>query len=157
MELGSPLCARAAVMEVTQMQCGDTVCSLAIRRNPAGCDCYTRSLERAMSVVEDVRKVVQDLVAPELKSLAVEVKSGKEESKLRDESLAAKIESWERESKLRDEITQAKIEIVRDSLGARIDALGAKMDGQYASIMNALALNRRVEPLERDKQQPASA
>jgi predicted Holliday junction resolvase-like endonuclease len=128
-----------------------------------------------MSVIEDVRKVVQDLVAPELKSisvrldgferesklrdeaLATKIESAERESKLRDEALATKVESWQRESKLRDEITQARIDIVRDSLGARIDALGAKMDGQYASIMNALDLNRRVETLERDKQQPASA
>jgi hypothetical protein len=80
-----------------------------------------------MGVIEDVRKVVQDLVAPELKSLAV------------------KLEKIDSESKLRDEIT-------RDLLSARLDALSAKMDAQYASIMNALDLNRRVESLERDKQ-----
>ncbi|HEX9198645.1 MAG TPA: hypothetical protein VF865_03745 [Acidobacteriaceae bacterium] len=128
-----------------------------------------------MSVIEDVRKVVQDLVAPELKSLSVEVKSGKEESKLRDEnlaresklrdeSLAARIEGFERESKLRDEslATEAKIrgeltQLKLDSLSTKIDGVTAKMDFQYASIMNALDLNRRVETLERDKQQSASA
>jgi hypothetical protein len=98
-----------------------------------------------MSVIEDVRKVVQDLVAPELKSLSVKLDSFERESKLRDENLAL-------DSKMRDEITQAKIEIVRDSLGARMDALSAKMDAHYSSVMNALDLNRRVETLERDKQ-----
>jgi hypothetical protein len=87
-----------------------------------------------MSVIEDVRKVVRDLVAPELKSLSV------------------RLEGFERESKLRDEITQAKIEMVRDSMGARMDALSTKMDAQYSSIMNALNLDKRVEVLERDKQ-----
>jgi hypothetical protein len=43
-------------------------------------------------------------------------------------------------------------EMTRDLLGARIDALSAKMDAQYTSIMNALDLNRRVETLERSKQ-----
>jgi hypothetical protein len=123
-----------------------------------------------MSVIEDVRKVFQDLVAPELKSisvkldgferesklrdenLAAKIDSAGQESKLRDESLAAKIEGFERESKLRDEITQARIDIVRDSLGARIDALGVKIDANHTSVMNALDLNRRVETLERDKQ-----
>jgi hypothetical protein len=98
-----------------------------------------------MSVIEDVRKVFQDLVAPELKSISVKLDGFERESKLRDENLAL-------ESKLRDEITQAKIELVRDSLSAKMDALGAKMEAQYASIMNALDLNRRVETLERDKQ-----
>jgi hypothetical protein len=87
-----------------------------------------------MGVIEDVRKVVQDLVAPELKSLAIMVESGEHESKLRDESLA-------KEAKLRDEMTHVKLE-----------ALSAKMDYQYASIMNALNLDKRLEVLERDKQ-----
>jgi hypothetical protein len=85
-----------------------------------------------MGVIEDVRKVIQDLVAPELKSLAV------------------KLDKIDSESKLRGELT-------RDVLSARIDALSAKMDAQYASIMNALDLNRRLETLERDKQHTASA
>lgn len=87
-----------------------------------------------MGVVEDVRKLFQDLVAPELKSLAVEVRSGERESRLRDESLA-------REAQVCDEFTYVKLE-----------ALSAKMDYQYALIMNALNLDKRVEMLERDKQ-----
>jgi len=80
-----------------------------------------------MGVIDDVRKVIQDLVAPELKSLAVEVRAARDESKARDE-------------------------MTRDLLGARIDALSAKMDAQYTSIMSALDLNRRVETMERSKQ-----
>jgi len=68
-----------------------------------------------MGVIEDVRKVIQDLVAPELKSLAVEVRAGRDESKLRDELILTKLE-------------------------LRMDALTAKMDAQYLSIMNALDL-----------------
>jgi hypothetical protein len=80
-----------------------------------------------MGVIEDVRKVVQDLVAPELKSLAV------------------RLDRFASESKLRDELILTKLDL-------RMDALTAKMDAQYLSIMNALYLNRRVELLERDKQ-----
>ena len=94
-----------------------------------------------MSVIEDVRKVVQDLVAPELKSLAVEVRSAERESKLRDESLT-------RELKVRDELTLAKLE----AQSAKLEAQSAKMDYQYASIMNALNLDKRIEVLERDRQ-----
>jgi hypothetical protein len=50
-------------------------------------------------------------------------------------------------------------EMTRDLLGARMEALSAKMDAmsarteaQYASIMNALDLGRRLDALERDKQ-----
>jgi len=87
-----------------------------------------------MGVIEDVRKVVQDLVAPELKSLVV------------------RLEGFERESKLRDELILAKLEIIRDSLSAKMDAMSARTEAQYASIMNALDLGRRLDALERDKQ-----
>jgi len=61
--------------------------------------------------------------------------------------------------RVRDETTQAKL----DGLNARIDsgerlthakleAMSAKMDAQYASIMNALDLDKRVGLLERNKQ-----
>ncbi len=96
---------------------------------------------RAMSVIEDVRKVVQDLVAPELKSLSV------------------KLDGLEREMKVRDEMTQTKLEALSTKIDsgerlthAKQEALSAKMDAQYASIMNALDLDKRVGLLERDKQ-----
>lgn len=94
-----------------------------------------------MSVIEDVRKVVQDLVAPELKSLSV------------------KLDGLEREMKVRDEMTQTKLEALSTKIDsgerlthAKQEALSAKMDAQYASIMNALDLDKRVGLLERDKQ-----
>jgi ribosome maturation factor RimP len=85
-------------------------------------------------LIEAVRKVVQDLVAPELKSLAVKLDDFERESKLRDEALAAKMDSGER-------LTHAKLE-----------ALSAKMDAQYQSLLYSLNLDKRVEVLERDKQ-----
>jgi hypothetical protein len=119
-----------------------------------------------MSVIEDVRKVFQDLVAPELKSISVKLDGFERESKLRDENLAAKIDSAGQESKLRDEnlandarvrgeLTQIKLDGLSarlDSVNTKLDGVTAKMEFQYASIMNALDLNRRVETLERDKQ-----
>jgi len=94
-----------------------------------------------MSVIEDVRKVFQDLVAPELKSLSV------------------KLDGLEREMKVRDEMTQTKLEALSAKIDsgerlthAKQEALSAKMDAQYASIMNALDLDKRVGLLERDKQ-----
>jgi hypothetical protein len=80
-----------------------------------------------------------------LKSLAVRLENFERESKLRDENLA-------RESKLRDELMLAKLEIIRDSLSAKMDAMSARTEAQYASIMNALDLGRRLDALERDKQ-----
>ena len=87
-----------------------------------------------MGVIEDVRKVIQDLVAPELQSLAV------------------KLESFERESRMRDEMSRDVLGARLDALSAKIDAMSARSEAQYASILNALDLGRRLDALERDKQ-----
>jgi hypothetical protein len=76
-----------------------------------------------MGVIEDVRKVIQDLVAPELKSISV------------------RLDSLEKEARVRDELTHVKIE-----------ALSAKMDAQYQSLLYNLNLDKRIETLERDRQ-----
>lgn len=91
-----------------------------------------------MSVIEDVRKVIQDLVAPELKSLSAKLDSFERESKLCDENLAARIDSGEK-------LTHAKLE-----------AISAKMDAQYQSILYTLNLDKRVEVLERERQSPSA-
>jgi hypothetical protein len=46
----------------------------------------------------------------------------------------------------------AKLEIVRDSLSAKMDAMSARTEAQYASILNALDVGRHLDALERDKQ-----
>ena len=112
-----------------------------------------------MSVVEDVRKVTQDAVAPEIKSLSVKLDGFERESKLRDEGLVAKLDGFERESKLRDEGLVAKLDgferesklrdenlandakvrgeltqVKLDALGARLDGMNSKMDGVSAKM-----------------------
>jgi hypothetical protein len=117
-----------------------------------------------MSVVEDVRKVVQDLVAPELKSLAVKLEGIELEVKLRGENVATKIETVQTRIENAEKILTSKIESsdreakVRDDLThVKLEALTAKMEAQYQSILYSLNLDKRVETLERDKQQSASA
>jgi hypothetical protein len=94
-----------------------------MRRRPI----YTDGWRATMGVIENVRKVKHDLVVLELKSLAVEVRAARDESRMRDE-------------------------MTRDLLSAKMDAMSARTEAQYASIMNALDLGRRLDALERDKQ-----
>jgi hypothetical protein len=101
-----------------------------------------------MGTIEDVRKVIQDLVAPELKALSVKLDNFERESKLRDEALAARITSAL-------ELMLAKLETQNNKIegqNAKLEAIAAKMESQYVSIMNALNLDRRVESLERGRQ-----
>jgi len=88
-----------------------------------------------MGVIEDVRKVIQDLVTPNLKALT------------------ARMDSLEESTKL-------KFEILTEKMDARFSALSAKIDSNHATVINALNIDKRLEALESDRardRQPATA
>jgi hypothetical protein len=78
-----------------------------------------------MGVIEDVRKVIQDLVTPDLKALAARQDSSEENTTLRFAALSEKMDS-------------------------RFNALSAKIDANHATVMNALNIDKRLEALERE-------
>jgi hypothetical protein len=80
-----------------------------------------------MDAIEDVHKVIQDLVAPELKSLQEQIKGIEEASKLRDDALSAKVDS-------KFDILQVQIKGVEDSSKLREDALSAKVDSKFDTL-----------------------
>jgi hypothetical protein len=79
--------------------------------------------EMPMGSVEDLRKVVQDLVAPDLKALAVRV-----------EAL---------EKSMRDKFASAE-----DLARARHETVLATIASSHASIMGALEMEKRIAKLE---------
>jgi hypothetical protein len=84
-----------------------------------------------MSAIDDVRKVIQDLVAPELKSLHVELKRVDETSKLRDEALSDKMD--------------IKFEALSDRMDLKFDLVMTKMEAIQASLL----IDKRLEAIER--------
>ena len=46
-----------------------------------------------MSGVEDIRKLLEDVVTPDLKAVRADVRGDEESSKLRDEALSVKIDA----------------------------------------------------------------
>ena len=85
-----------------------------------------------MGAIEDVRKVIQHLVAPKLKSLKEQIKGIDERSKLRDEALSAKIDS-------------------------KFDLLVAKIETNHQAMIFALNIDKRVEAIERKVADPVHA
>jgi hypothetical protein len=92
-----------------------------------------------MSAIDDVRKVIQDLVAPELKSLHVELKRVDETSKLRDEALSDKMD--------------IKFEALSDRMDLKFDLVMTKME----AIQAALLIDKRLEAIERKAAEPMHA
>jgi hypothetical protein len=92
-----------------------------------------------MSAIDDVRKVIQDLVAPELKSLHVELKRVDETSKLRDEALSDKMD--------------IKFEALSDRMDLKFDLVMTKMEAIQASLL----IDKRLEAIERKTAEPMHA
>jgi hypothetical protein len=76
-----------------------------------------------MSVVEDLRKLLEDLVTPDLKELRASLKANDESSKLRDDALSAKIDN-------------------------KFELLSALIVANHATVMNALNLEKRIAAIE---------
>jgi hypothetical protein len=99
-----------------------------------------------MGAIEDVRKVIQDLVAPELKSLHIEIQRVDETSRLRDEALSAKIDNV-------SEKIDRKFELVM----AKMEAISAKMEANQAYLIYSMNIEKRVEAIERKNDTPMQA
>jgi|SRR5271165_2678120 len=81
-----------------------------------------------MGVVEDVRKVIQDTVAPDLKALAVKVEELEKRMDLRFQGVEARIAGVEQ-----------RFEDQRDHLDKRFDGIDKRFDG----------MEKRFDGLER--------
>jgi len=119
-----------------------------------------------MSTIEDVRKVLQDLVAPELQSLHAKIDGVGQTVEARFQTVDAKLEtmglritSLERELSLRiqnldersvarNELILAKLETFGARLGARFDAIEKKMDTDRAEILRMFDTDKRISSLE---------
>jgi hypothetical protein len=91
-----------------------------------GCLWLNEGAERLMGNVEDFRKVVQDLVAPDLKALE------------------ARISALEREMNLR-------FVSAEQLASSRHETVLAAMAAHHASIMNALEMEKRLARLESER------
>jgi hypothetical protein len=83
-----------------------------------------------MSAVDDIRKLLQDLVTPDLKSLQVRV-----------EALDAKMDAGFK-------TLDSKIDLTRDLLLVEMKVMQASMETNIAKLNNSLELERRVAKIE---------
>jgi hypothetical protein len=93
-----------------------------------------------MSVVEDMRKVLQDFLAPELRSVHARLDA-------MDEKLAAQAKVTDarfQEVLIRIDATNGRIDNLKSSLENRIDVTNDRID----NLKTSLDLDKRVERLE---------
>ncbi len=108
-----------------------------------------------MSLIDDTRKVLQDVIAPDLKAINVRLDAVERVMNLRFEQVDKRFEQvdkrFEQMDKRMDErfaqnekLTLAKF----DQVLARIELLTSVVTGNHEAEMNAMDLNRRMERIE---------
>ena len=88
-----------------------------------------------MGVVEEVRQVIQDFLAPELRALTARIEALEVKMDSRFESLNARTSAIEERSSLRHEVLLAQLESVKGQLKPRLSSEEAGASpGRHQSI-----------------------
>jgi hypothetical protein len=112
-----------------------------------------------MSAVDDIRKLLQDLVTPDLKSLQARVEALDAKMDSGFKASDAKMDSGFRASdakmdfgfKTLDAKLDFKIDATRDLLLAEMKVMQASMEANIAKLNHSLDLERRVAKIENDR------
>ncbi len=89
-----------------------------------------------MSVIEDVRKVVQDLVAPDLKAIDARLTGLEKSLNARSDAIVTKLDAL-------DQISRGR----HEALLSALKALEGKVDSNHAAVLHALDIDKRLERL----------
>ena len=120
-----------------------------------------------MSVIEDVRKVFQDLVAPELKSLNTRVDGLEKTVDAKLETMSVRVSSLEREmdhrlkaleerAAARHELILSRLETFAAKVDARFDVMAAKAEADRAEVLRAIDTDKRLSSLEAMSMSPGT-
>ena len=106
----------------------------------------------AMSVVEDVRKVLQDSLGPELRALTARLDAADKVAEARYQELKSYVESRYQELKssadARYEEMKTNAEVRHQEIKANAEARHQEIMTRLESLQNSLELDKRVERLE---------
>ena len=93
--------------------------------------------KQTMSVIEDMRKVLQDFLAPELRALTARMDAADKIAEARYQEIKANAEARHQEVKANSEALRQEVVAFRQEVMLRFD-----------NLKNSLELDKRVEKLE---------
>jgi len=103
-----------------------------------------------MGNVEDVRKVIQDFVAPDMKAIAVRIEALECEMNVRFTSTDQRIASLDKEMNLR-------FNAAEQLAASRHENVMNAMNAHHSTIMNSLEMEKRLARLESDRARLSSS
>ncbi len=90
-----------------------------------------------MSLIEDIRKVIQDLVAPEIRAVSTRLDAKDKVDLARHEELVSKIQ-----------LVDQKVEyLVQDAI-SRINSTEQRLQAKFDSLISTLEIDKRLSRLE---------
>jgi hypothetical protein len=119
-----------------------------------------------MSVVDDVRKVIQDFLAPELRAVSARLEAIEAISKSRHEELLARLDAHQATTTAKIETISAKIDAAREAIGVerRLSSLEgmnrfyeAKEAKQIHAAVEEVFQQERTEPHKAERTEPHKA
>jgi hypothetical protein len=104
-----------------------------------------------MGVVEDIRKLLQDLVTPEMRALAEQVKNLDGKIDTLDRHVNGRIDALENN-------VAARFAVSDENINGKFESLRAEMTRRFDHMESTFRLDERVSLLEADrrKQKPSS-
>ena len=105
-----------------------------------------RREKETMSVLDEVIKALQAVVAPELKAMNEKLEAFQRENTLRFEAVAKSFDALESQTKLRFDALENQMELRFDGLNGRFD-----------EVLQRLALDRRIAALEQERDERKEA
>jgi len=94
-----------------------------------------------VSTVDDIRKLLQDMISPDLKALETRITALEREMDLRFKEVDGRFKNLEEKMDLRFKHLEEKIDL-------KFDLVQANMATNQQSILQALDMARRIERLE---------
>ncbi len=94
-----------------------------------------------MSTVDDIRKLLQDMISPDLKALETRITALEREMDLRFKEVDGRFKNLEEKMDVRFKHLEEKIDL-------KFDLVQANMATNQQSILQALDMARRIERLE---------
>ena len=97
-----------------------------------------------MGAIDDIRRVMQDVVAPDLKALDAQISALDKKIDMRVDALDKKID-------MRVDALEEKLNLTRDLILSEMKLMHSSLSAEMERLQHAIELDRRVEKLENER------
>ena len=106
---------------------------------------------RESEIIEDIRKLIQDFLVPEVRALSAKVDGLQREMDIRITNLEAKMDIRFSAVDIRFTNLEAKFDLRFNAMEDKISSVETRIDQRFDDLKDRLDLNSRLKTLERER------